>query len=193
MISTGTKQCTIIRFARYPSATAKAWFSQWCVFMQILVCAVYIYTHLYLYDAYIDGGIIQHWHLQFTGVQISTGLKIQNPKSKISKTTKFFARFRRCDLCFEFLVFWISESVALWIPGHQEVHFRVSWGGGGEHMYMCMYMCICICIHMYMYINLCIYRNGGQEKKRCTLQAWVVWSMVLQRTHRLYRNWQGFD
>ena len=34
-ISTGAKQCTILRFARYPSATAKAWFSQ-CTYVFLI-------------------------------------------------------------------------------------------------------------------------------------------------------------
>ena len=63
--------------------------------------------------------------------------RIQNPKK--SKTVHIYGIFQKSldFVIFGFWDFWICCSVALWVSGHQEVHFRVSWGGGVS---MCVYI-----------------------------------------------------
>ena len=148
-INTGTKQCTIIRFARYPSETANAWFSQ--------------RTYVYICGAYISNrgtyGTRKYssWcpdihkskdpkykikHSKNPKIQTSKTPKLQNfkhPKTQKSKAFRIYGILQKnldfwiliffgflCFLCFwDFRDFWICGSVALCISGHQEVHFRV--------------------------------------------------------------------
>ena len=128
------------RFARCPSATAKAWFSQWSVLMHILV---------YIYGAYRTGGTIQPIKIQNSKIQ-----KSKNPKFPKSKNPKLFTSTESCKQVWNFgfwdvRIFGISGSVAVWIPGHQEVHFRVSWGD-------IFITYIYITCNIYIYVCACI-------------------------------------
>ena len=100
----------MIQFTRYPSATAKAWCSQWCAFMHM---CVYIYMV----------------HIKIP--------KSQNPKIQKSKNPKLFTSTESCKKVW---IFGISGSVALWLCGYLGTKKCISACRRGVSIYMYIYI-----------------------------------------------------
>ena len=103
-INTGTKQCTSIRFARYPAATAKACFSQWCVFMHICIYMLHTWIVALPNPGTYGTRKYRSWRPDIHRFKDPEGENPKIQKSKKLKTQKSKnptipkkERFRRCE------------------------------------------------------------------------------------------------